>query len=174
VVVPHERDDGDRVLAAHVVTGPGDRPASAELRDFLLARLPAHLVPTLWSWPAELPITPNGKVDRAALPVPAEAAPVGVFVAPRTPAEEAVAEVWRDLLDVGCVGVHDDFFADLGGHSLLATRVVALLAERFPVELPVSSVFEAPTVELLAAEIHRAVAAYVESLSDADVEHVLG
>lgn len=169
VVVPYERDGGDRVLAAHVVAA---RPAAAELREFLLARVPAHMVPSLWSWLDELPITPNGKVDRAALPEPS--APAGEFVAPRTPVEEAVAEVWRELLDLERVGVHDDFFADLGGHSLLATRVVALLGERFPVELPVSAVFEASTVELLAAEVHRAVAEYVAALSDVDVEHALG
>ncbi|MYW92248.1 non-ribosomal peptide synthetase [Amycolatopsis rubida] len=170
VVVPCERDGGDRVLAAHVVAS---RPAAAELREFLLARLPAHLVPSLWSWPDELPITPNGKVDRAALPEPEEARPAGEFVVPRTPAEEAVAEVWRELLDLERVGVHDDFFADLGGHSLLATRVVALLGERFPVELPVSTVFEASTVELLAAEVHRAVTEYVAALSDVDVQRAL-
>ncbi|GAA1024586.1 MULTISPECIES: non-ribosomal peptide synthetase [Amycolatopsis] len=171
VVVPYERDGGDRVLAAHVVA---ERPAAVELREFLLARLPAHLVPSLWSWLDELPITPNGKVDRAALPEPEEAGPAAEFVAPRTPVEEAVAEVWRELLDLPRVGVHDDFFADLGGHSLLATRVVALLGERFPVELPVSTVFEASTVELLAGEVHRAVAEYVAGLSDVDVEHALG
>ncbi|WP_409181026.1 amino acid adenylation domain-containing protein [Amycolatopsis sp. VS8301801F10] len=171
VVVPYERDSDDRVLAAYVVA---ERPAAAELREFLLARLPAHLVPSLWSWLDELPITPNGKVDRAALPEPEEAGSVKEFVAPRTPVEEAVAEVWRELLDLERVGVHDDFFADLGGHSLLATRVVALLGERFPVELPVSVVFEASTVESLAAQVHRAVAEYVAGLSDVDVEHALG
>ncbi|HWD82448.1 MAG TPA: phosphopantetheine-binding protein, partial [Kribbella sp.] len=67
-----------------------------------------------------------------------------------------------------------DFFADLGGHSLLATRVVALLGERFPAELPVRTVFEASTVELLAAEVRRAVAEYVAALSDVEVQRALG
>ncbi len=119
----------------------------------------------------ELPLTPNGKVDRAALPQPA-AGGSGPGTAPRTPVEQAVAEVWTELLGVDPIGVDDDFFA-LGGHSLLATQVVALLQEKFPVDLAVSAVFAAPTVALLAEEVHRVLAEHVAQLSDTEVESML-
>ncbi|MBW4718791.1 non-ribosomal peptide synthetase [Saccharothrix sp. SC076] len=166
VVTTHDRDEADRVLVAHVV---GDATAD-ELRAFLAERLPDHMVPGLWSFVPELPVTPNGKIDRAALAVPGAA--TVAYVAPRTPVEEVVAGIWQDLLGVERVGVHDDFFADLGGHSLLATRFVALVAERFPVELPVRSLFDFPTVAESAARIHDAVVAHVEGLSDEDVDAV--
>ncbi|MEU4805766.1 non-ribosomal peptide synthetase [Actinosynnema sp. NPDC023587] len=166
VVTAHDRDGSDRVLVAHVV---GDAAAD-ELHAFLSERLPDHMVPGLWSFLAGLPVTPNGKVDRAALTVPVAA--TGTYVAPRTPVEEVVTEIWCELLGVERIGVHDDFFADLGGHSLLATRFVALVAERFPVELPVRSLFDFPTVEGAAAHIHDAVVAHVDGLSDDDVAAV--
>ncbi len=166
VVTTHDRDGSDRVLVAHVV---GDASAD-ELRAFLAERLPDHMVPGLWSFVAGLPVTPNGKIDRAALAVPVSA--TVEYVAPSTPVEEVVAEIWCDLLGAERVGVHDDFFADLGGHSLLATRFVALVAERFPVELPVRSLFDHPTVAELAVQIHDAVVAHVEGLSDDDIDAV--
>jgi acyl carrier protein len=98
-----------------------------------------------------LPLTSNGKVDRRALPPPDGARPEleGVFVAPRTPTEQALAEIWAQILRMERVGVHDNFFA-LGGHSLLATQVVSRLRNTLQVALPLRSFFEHPTVAELA------------------------
>jgi acyl carrier protein len=98
-----------------------------------------------------LPLTPNGKVNRKALPVPDQSRPEleRAYVAPRTALETVVAECWATVLGLERVGVNDDFF-DLGGHSLLATQVIGRLREVFPVELPLRTLFEAPTVGGLA------------------------
>jgi hypothetical protein len=98
------------------------------LRRFLEEQLPDHMVPAAFVLLESLPLTPNGKVDRKALPAPGGARPEldGVYVAPRSPVEEALAGIWRDVLGLEQLGVHDDFF-ELGGHSLLATQVVSRL-----------------------------------------------
>jgi len=104
--------------------------------------VPAAFVPL-----ERLPLTPNGKVDRRALPPPDGTRPDGDdgFVAPRTPIEGVVAEIWAQVLGLERVGVRDNFF-DLGGHSLLATQVIARLRGTFQIDLPLRSLFEAPTV----------------------------
>jgi len=96
----------------------------------------------------QFPLTPNGKIDRRALPAP-ELSAADSYVAPRTPIEELVAQVWRDVLHVERVGVTDNFFT-LGGHSLLATQVVARLRSVLAVDVPLRSLFEQPTVTGLA------------------------
>ncbi|GAA1973174.1 non-ribosomal peptide synthetase [Kitasatospora viridis] len=161
---------GDKQLVGYVVPGAGAAPDGARLREYLRERLPEHLVPTAWVTLDELPLTPNGKVDRAALPAPTTTG--GAGPQPHSPLERAVAEVWTELLGVDPIGADDDFFT-LGGHSLLATQVVALLAERYPVDLPVRAVFDAPTVALLAVEVHRAITEHVAQLSDTEVESML-
>ncbi|MDI1463733.1 amino acid adenylation domain-containing protein [Catellatospora sp. KI3] len=146
------RGDGDaKRLVAYVVPdepGPVDR---AGLRAYVADRLPDAMVPTFYVAVPQLPITPNGKVDRQALPAPTAADAVSTaYVAPAGPAEELVARVWAELLDLDRVSAHDDFFA-LGGHSLLATRAVARIAAALGVTLNVRDLFEAPTVGALAA-----------------------
>jgi len=162
VAVVHAAAPGDR-LVAYVVPRPGMAPTADALRAFLEARLPAYLVPATYRVVAALPLLPNGKVDRQALAAqaPLPAAPEAPYVAPRTPVEAALAQLWAELLRVERVGVHDDFFA-LGGHSLLATRVVAHLRTRFGVALPVRAVFESPTLGALALAVVQAVAARIE------------
>jgi amino acid adenylation domain-containing protein len=144
VAVTAPRDHtGGRRLVAYVVGDAADR----ELRSFLGERLPAPMVPGRFVGLDALPLTSSGKVNRTALPVPdrGESGPGGV--APRDHVERTVAGVWADLLDldVGQVGVHDDFFA-LGGHSLLLTRLAARLRALLGVELTVGDLFGAPTV----------------------------
>ncbi|MFE0461119.1 amino acid adenylation domain-containing protein [Kitasatospora sp. NPDC058965] len=172
VVAVHRTAAGDKQLVGHVaVTAALAEPVGPALRAYLRDRLPEYLVPTAWVRLDELPLTSNGKIDRAALPAPA---PTGDYArpAPDGPVEQAVAEVWGELLGVDRIAADDDFFT-LGGHSLLATQVVALLCERFPVELPVSAVFEHPTVAGLAAALVRALTDHVAQLSDTEVESML-
>ncbi|HEV3049068.1 MAG TPA: phosphopantetheine-binding protein, partial [Longimicrobium sp.] len=109
--------------------------------------LPEYMVPAGIAVLETLPLNPNGKVDRRALPA-IEAAERAVHVAPRTPAEETLCAIWSEVLGVERVGVEDDFF-ELGGHSLLATQVVSRVRAAFGVELPLRALFEAPTVALL-------------------------
>ena len=151
------REDGtdDRRLVAYL-TVAGDRPvpASLELRQFLRNSLPEPMVPSAYVVLEALPLTPNGKVDREALPALVRRAvqPVGVSVAPRGSVEEEVASVWGAVLGLDRVGAHDSFF-DIGGHSLLATQVISRLREVFGVEIPLRTLFEAPTVAGLAERI---------------------
>jgi acyl carrier protein len=131
-----------------------------------------------------LPRTPSGKIDVQSLPDPADVvAPAGEFVAPRSPMEEAVAEIWTRVLGVPEVGVKDDFF-DIGGHSLLATQVVAHIRTDFAIDLPLHILFTHPTVETLTAEIVQAMGdsegdatatllAELEGLSEEDAERLL-
>ncbi|MBO4208620.1 amino acid adenylation domain-containing protein [Micromonospora echinofusca] len=145
------------------------------VRAHLAERVPDYMVPQSWVTLDELPLTSSGKVDRKRLPEPPAAGSTAdgpSFVAPRTPTEQAVAEVWAEVLGVDRCGVADDFF-DLGGHSLLATQVIALLHERFPVDLPVSAVFEAPTVAELAAVLQQAVEERVAGMSESELETML-
>ncbi|WP_214317641.1 non-ribosomal peptide synthetase [Nonomuraea sediminis] len=148
VVTAHENAPGDVRLAAYVV--PSTSVEEADLRTAVQERLPEYMVPAYFVLLDELPLTPSGKVDRAALPEPGGTrAGVGEYVAPRTEVEERVARVWSEVLGVDRVGVHDDFFA-LGGHSLLATRVAFGLRAELGIEVQVRTLFEHPTVAALA------------------------
>jgi amino acid adenylation domain-containing protein len=147
---------GSPGLVAYVVASVERRTSSTvgELRQFLQARLPAYMVPMAVVMLAALPLTPSGKVDRRALPVPEieRAELAQAYVAPRTTEEAALATIWRQVLGVDQVGVHDNFF-DLGGHSLLAVQVISQIRETFRVELRLQNLFETPTVAGLAEAI---------------------
>jgi amino acid adenylation domain-containing protein len=145
-------ESADRSLVAYVVPRAGADPALADLRDHLRRRLADYMVPAHFVILPSLPLNPNGKVDRAALPAPESAAERPAPVAPRTPLEASLAAIWAEILQVGDVGVDDDFFA-LGGHSLLAARVIARIHEVLERRLPPRALFEAPTVERLAARL---------------------
>ena len=151
-------------LVAYVAARPGRELTGAELRTFLGARLPEYMLPAIVLL-GELPLSPNGKVDRRALSrvAPERAAVGGGSVAPRTATEGALAAIWAEVLGdrVGeRVGVEDDFF-QLGGHSLLATQVASRVRRAFGVEIPVRALFEARTVAALAREVEAAQAAQV-------------
>ncbi|HEX7243233.1 MAG TPA: phosphopantetheine-binding protein, partial [Longimicrobiaceae bacterium] len=147
-VLAREDAAGERVLVGYVV---GDA-AEAELRGHLRALLPEYMVPGAWVFLDALPITPNGKLDRRALPAPGEGggAEDAARVAPRDAVEEVVASIWSEVLGTGPVGVHDSFF-DLGGHSLRATQVISRMRESLQVEVPLRAIFDDPTVAGLAA-----------------------
>ncbi len=121
-----------------------------QLRDYLEQRLPAYMVPAAFMVLDALPLTANGKLDRRALPTPdAMRLEAGNQVAPRSPSETKLVSLWAELLGLKQVGIHDNFFA-LGGHSLLATQLTSRIRDAFGVELPLRSLFEAPTIAQLA------------------------
>jgi amino acid adenylation domain-containing protein len=140
-----------------------------ELAEFTGAALPPHMVPTSWVRLDRLPLTPGGKVDRAALPAPQ--AHREAYVAPCTDAEELVAEVFGDVLGVEKAGVHDDFFA-LGGHSLLAVRIVSRLRGTTGLELPIRTLFTHPTVGGLARAVEDLLIAELDEMSDEEAERL--
>ncbi|MFJ9030554.1 amino acid adenylation domain-containing protein [Streptomyces sp. NPDC102274] len=157
----HGGGGGDARLVGYVVPARGATaalgdpgPFTARLREHLRERLPGHLVPALFVPLESLPLTANGKLDRAALPAPVPAAPVRAAGSPGTPQERWLAALYAELLGTGHVGPEDGFF-DLGGDSLRATRLVSAVRERFRVELDVRDVFARPTVADLAAHLWR-------------------
>ncbi|HLK55636.1 MAG TPA: condensation domain-containing protein, partial [Chthonomonadaceae bacterium] len=116
------------------------------------AKLPGYMIPSAFVFLEALPLSPNGKIDRKALPAPDAPQSRESFVAPRTPVEEGIAEIWSEVLRVPQVGIHANFF-ELGGHSLLATQVISRIRTIFQVELPLRSLFESPTVSALAERV---------------------
>lgn len=151
VVACREDVPGHPRLVAYLILSPGEGKPADDFRGFLRERLPAYMVPSAFVVLEALPLTPNGKVDRGALPAPdgTQAERSAAVVPPRTETEQSIAAVWGEVLGVEDLSVDDDFFA-LGGHSLLATRVMSRLRERFRLELPISRLFEAPTIAGLA------------------------
>ncbi|MDT5296661.1 MAG: hypothetical protein QOJ76_3541, partial [Acidobacteriota bacterium] len=152
VVVAREDSPGDKRLVAYLTAAGEVAPAVGELRRHILQSLPEYMIPSVFVALDEMPLTANGKVNRRALPAPAQVHPdAGASrVAPRTPVEEGLAGIWAQLLGLDAVGIYDNFF-ELGGHSLLATQLVSHVRETFKVELPLRSIFESPTVAELAA-----------------------
>ena len=159
VVMAREDTPGNRRLVAYVIADVQEENVTSQLRTYLREQLPEYMVPSAFVLLDEFPLTANGKVDRRALPAPdklrqeAEEA----FVAPRNAAEEIVAGIWVQVLDVEKVGVHDNFF-NLGGHSLLATQVISRIRSAFQLELdqlPLRQLFETPTVAGLVEALTR-------------------
>ncbi|RKH00364.1 amino acid adenylation domain-containing protein, partial [Corallococcus sp. CA053C] len=152
VVVARDDASQGRQLIAYAVGRFEQALEESALRAHLTTRLPDYMVPATFVVLDALPRTSNGKVDRKALPEPSRSTEDTGHVAPRTPTEQRLAALWQELLGVPRVGVHDSFF-DLGGHSLLATQVVAKAGSLFSARLAVIDLFEAPTLEGLAARI---------------------
>jgi len=176
---------GDQRLVAYVVPAGAVAPTLGDLRRTLEARLPDFMVPSTFVMLEGLPRTPNGKIDRRALPAPPTNRPdLGYpYAPPMTPVEERLAGIWAEVLDMDRVGVHDHFL-DLGGHSLLATQVLSQVLRVFARDLPLRSLFEARTVAAMAAVIaERQVGsddgaadrllAEVERLSEQEAERLL-
>jgi amino acid adenylation domain-containing protein len=154
VVTAPEDSRGETRLAAYLVASQEPTPSPGALRDSLAVKLPDYMLPTAFMFFDALPLTSSGKVDRRALPIPRQEdySPDGTFVAPLTPLESALADIWSQVLGRTHVGIHANFFA-LGGHSLLATQVISRVRDAFGVELTLNHVFEMPTVASLAVAI---------------------
>ncbi len=154
VVLMREDTAGDKKLAAYVVLREKLAKTTSVLRRFLQGRLPDYMVPSTFTVLEELPLTPNGKLDRKALPVPVapHADEAEVFTAPRSLTEEALKEIWAQVLGREQISIHDSFF-EIGGHSLLITRIISRVRDVFQVELALRSLFEKPTIAELAEYI---------------------
>ena len=161
---PNSNTDDKRLLAYVVLhreaaaSSNGHNALSSEiLRQHLQQHLPDYMVPQAVMLLAKLPLTANGKLDRQKLPGPEQAASQRAFVAPRTATEQAIAEVWAEVLrrDHSKISAEDNFF-DLGGHSLLATQVVSRLRQRFLVEISMRAIFDRPTVSGLGEAVDQA------------------
>ena len=153
VVVSREDEPTENRLVAYIVSTE-QAPTVSELNSFLRQRLPEYMVPASFVFLDALPLTTNGKVDRRNLPAPDACRPEqeSPFVAPRSPVEELLAKIWAELLKVERVGIHDNFF-ELGGHSLLITQVASRIQQAFQIQLPLRTLFDAPTIADLSAAI---------------------
>ncbi len=147
-------DEGaDKRLVAYLTSRTGTSTTPAALRAHLAEQVPSYMLPAAFVVLEAFPLTPNGKLDRAALPAPDGIDDVRTpYVAPSTPIEEIVAKVWEDLLERERVGVHDNFF-DLGGHSLRVTQLIARLRAECGIELPLRTAYERPTVAGMAGAL---------------------
>jgi surfactin family lipopeptide synthetase A len=166
VVIAREEVRGERRLVAYFVAASGAAPSENELAEHLRGLLPEYMVPTAFVALPALPMTSHGKIDREALPSPdalrAEREREDEYIAPRTPVEERLSEILASLMGLERVSVHENFFL-LGGHSLLGTQVIARVRDSFGIEMPLRSLFDAPTVADLSSEIERLIVEKLES-----------
>ncbi|MBL4601287.1 MAG: amino acid adenylation domain-containing protein, partial [Emcibacteraceae bacterium] len=152
IVLALEDDHTNNYLAAYVVL-QGDRQDIQTIKQHLSTYLPDYMVPDVYVFMDNIPLTSNGKVDRKSLPVPGEGdLQRGEYVGPRTEVEERLCDIWSEVLKVDRLGIHDNFF-ELGGHSLLATRLISLVRSEFDSEVSLKVLFEEPTVEGLATAL---------------------
>ncbi|MEP6707581.1 MAG: amino acid adenylation domain-containing protein, partial [Pyrinomonadaceae bacterium] len=154
VVIARGDSSGDRRLIAYLIARHAGEFSADDLRNHLKQKLPAFMVPSAFVPLSRFPLTPNGKVDRKALPAPEAQSSQSekAFIPPGTDAERKLAKIWTQVLHLEKVSIKDDFF-DLGGHSLLAVRLFAQIKKVFGEELPLATLFQAPTIERLAAAL---------------------
>jgi len=173
-VAAREHAPGDVRLVAYIVPTPGYEPTAGELQGFLKIHLPDYMVPATFVRIEALPVTPNGKVDPAALPAPdaTNSMREESAAAPRTSIEGLLTEIVAAVLSLEQVGVDDDFFL-LGGHSLLGIQLISRIHETFGVELPLLTLFEAPTVAELSTQIERLIMANLEAMSEEEARRLL-
>jgi amino acid adenylation domain-containing protein len=148
-VIARADSPGEKRLVAYIETAPGVKTDAAELKTLLKKSLPDFMVPAAFVMLVKLPLLPNGKVDRKALPAPEWKASESSFQAPADPLEQQIAKIWEKILNVQPIGATDNFF-DLGGHSLLAVKLFAQFEKIFERKLPLATLFKAPTVRQLA------------------------
>jgi amino acid adenylation domain-containing protein len=170
VVVIDERVPGEKRLVAYVVPHPNTSCDPDLLRSSLAQRLPAYMLPQEFVILDELPVTMNGKVDRAALPAPPAPVP-SASQRPLTELEASLADIVAELLGHGTVGVDDNFFL-LGGHSLLGAQLIARIADNFAAELPLRTLFDHPTVAGMALEVERLLVADLDAMSEEEAERL--
>ncbi|MGA9379337.1 MAG: amino acid adenylation domain-containing protein, partial [Phormidium sp.] len=162
IVIAREDTPGDKRLVAYIIPSVEATPTISEIQQYLKTKLPDYMVPSALVIQETFALTPNGKIDRRALPAPDfHSAQKDLYVAPRTPVEEILAQVWTQVLKLNQIGIYDNFFA-LGGHSLLATQVISRLQEAFGISLPLRYLFESPTI----AQLSQAISDQLQTGSD--------
>ncbi|WP_341325221.1 amino acid adenylation domain-containing protein [Methylotuvimicrobium sp. KM2] len=177
LVVVREDDKGGKRLVAYVVCGEQDINTDtglfAKLREHLFARLPDAMMPQAFVRLDAMPLGANGKIDRKALPEPDMTGQSDrAYIEPRNPAEEALADIWKEVLGIERVGVADNFF-ELGGHSLLAVQVLSRIRRAFGVEVPLRRLFNASTIEALALLVEELLIEHLDTLSEEEAEALL-
>ncbi|MGL6341223.1 MAG: amino acid adenylation domain-containing protein, partial [Waterburya sp.] len=153
VVIAREDRFGDKQLVAYLIAVDAS-PNEQELRSFLANLLPSYMIPSQFVVLERFPLTPNGKIDRSALPAPEEQPKSTAIIAPRSAVEQQLVEIWATVLKLesSTISVQDNFFA-LGGHSLLATQVTSRIRDSFQVVISLNSLFEFSTIGELALQI---------------------
>jgi acyl carrier protein len=168
-VVAREDSPGDKRLVAYLVAREGAAVSAASLRAALSAVLPEYMVPSAYVMLDAFPLTPNGKLDRRALPAPDQSSVVTqAYEAPQGEIEMAIAEIWQDLLGLEQVGRHDRFF-ELGGHSLDAVQLHARIRQKYDVTISIRDIFERPSLAEIAELL---VSLQLKQFSDADIEEI--
>jgi len=154
VVVAKERTEGEKFLVAYIVPAATPAPTVSALRQALAQTLLDYMLPSFFVFLDALPLTPTGKPDRQALPELDYTRPAlaNAYVAPQNDTEQRLAEIWAQTLDLDRVGIHDNFF-DLGGNSLLAGKVLSDIKQAFRIDVPMSALFQAPTIAQLAERL---------------------
>ncbi|HKP45903.1 MAG TPA: amino acid adenylation domain-containing protein [Pyrinomonadaceae bacterium] len=185
VVVLATDEAGDHRLNAYMVVKSESQLTASDVRQFLIDRLPTYMVPARFAFVENIPVMPNGKTDRRALLSFDQPEPLDeTFVAPQTPLQESIAEIWANVLRVNQPGIYDNFF-ELGGHSLMAAKLISNLRRQLNVELSLIDVFQAPTISKLATLIYErqtetaaddelaALLAEIETMSDEEAQQRL-
>ncbi|WP_460917114.1 phosphopantetheine-binding protein [Plantactinospora veratri] len=170
VVLTDEPEPGQPRVVAYYVPDADNPPLVPELVGYCGSRLPDYMVPGVFVPLEQIPLTPNGKLDRRALPTPARTVAevdAAGYVAPQGPVEERIAEIWAELLDVDA-GTQTNFFT-VGGHSILAVRLASRIQEEFEIDLPVRTVFERPTIARIAEAVEERIRAEIDELSESDL-----
>jgi acyl carrier protein len=170
-IVSSATQSGDTRLIAYFVAASEPAPNISELRGFLKEKLPDYMIPSAFVALERMPVTPNGKIDRQALPAYHNVRPEleTPYVASRTVTEACLADIWAEVLGLDRVGIHDNFF-HLGGHSLAATRVVSQVIKKFQLEVPLRSLFQSPTIAEMAELIALSEA---KKLQETDLNRIL-
>ncbi|MBD2201082.1 amino acid adenylation domain-containing protein [Calothrix sp. FACHB-1219] len=152
VVIAREDEPGNKRLVAYVVLNGESTPTMNELRRFLREKLPDYMIPSAFVAIAKIPLTPNGKVDRRALPIPDQNRPEleKAFVSPKNTVEIELTQIWSAILGIKSIGISDNFF-DLGGDSLLAVKLFTQIEKKFGQKLPLATLLQSPTIEQLAS-----------------------
>ena len=174
-VIAREEEGAGKQMVGYVVKKEGAEAGVVELREHLRERVPGYMVPSVWVWMKELPMTPSGKVDRRSLPEPTKGRKAEAESERRrsavSPVEEVIAGIWEEVLRVEGVEIDENFF-EMGGHSLIATQLARKLQRAFNTEIELRMIFERPTVEEQAAEINRRLRLGGETLESSVIERV--
>lgn len=156
-VIAQAQPEGDKRLVAYVVPAGASTLTASSLRSALVEKLPDYMIPALFVTLDRLPLTDRNKLDRNALPDPGQSRPEldALFAAPQTPTEQALAQIWSQVLNIEPVGVNDNFF-DLGGQSLLAVQIISKIRAAFQIELNLRTLFDNPTIATFARVVEQA------------------